>query len=94
MIDTDWDLHSLGIWNIPANINYIPEGLPKKSIALLGDACQGKWLSGYRGPKPPRELVPIYIDSGICFRYGAKIEEHAGKNQLQRLWMVYFNMEY
>lgn len=45
------------VWNIPAHICFIPEGLPKeKTISLLGNACQGKngfFFTGYMGPKPP-----------------------------------------
>ncbi|MFW6376126.1 MAG: YbhB/YbcL family Raf kinase inhibitor-like protein [Thermoplasmatota archaeon] len=46
------------IWNIPANYDEIPEGIPKKEkLPSLGNAVQGKSHYGgknfYRGPKPP-----------------------------------------
>jgi len=46
------------IWNIPAEYEEIPEGIPKKKKLLsLGNAVQGKSHYGgkhyYRGPKPP-----------------------------------------
>ncbi len=46
------------IWNIPAESDEIPEGIPKgEKLPSLGDAVQGKSHYGgkhyYRGPKPP-----------------------------------------
>ncbi len=46
------------IWNIPADYDEIPEGIPKgKKLSSLGNAVQGKSHYGgkhyYRGPKPP-----------------------------------------
>lgn len=77
------------VWNIPANISYIPEGLPKeKSIALLGDACQGKngyLTTGYRGPKPPRGTgAHLYRFKVYVLDTELKLKSSAGKNQLQR----------
>lgn len=46
------------IWNIPAEYDEIPEGIPKgEKLPSLGNAVQGKSHYGgkhyYRGPKPP-----------------------------------------
>jgi len=46
------------IWNIPAEYDEIPEGIPKgEKLQSLGNAVQGKSHYGgkhyYRGPKPP-----------------------------------------
>jgi Raf kinase inhibitor-like YbhB/YbcL family protein len=45
------------IWNIPASITEIPEGIPNsKEVSILNGAIQGKndfGKTGYMGPNPP-----------------------------------------
>jgi Raf kinase inhibitor-like YbhB/YbcL family protein len=57
------------IWNIPANITKIPEGIPNsKEVSILNGAMQGKndfGKIGYMGPNPPSGIhtykIKLYV---------------------------------
>ena len=73
------------IWNIPAALDEIPEGIPKKErLPSLGNAVQGKSHYGgkhyYRGPKPPfgsheYEFKVYVLDTSLDLDIDANKEE-------------------
>lgn len=75
------------VWNIPANVSFIPEGIQKeKTISSLGNACHGKngyLTTGYRGPKPPRGIgVHTYRFKVYVLDTELKLKSSTGKNRL------------
>lgn len=76
------------IWNIPASVSDIQEGIPKEEIVkLLGNAVQGKSDYGskhyYRGPKPPfgthKYVFKVYV-----LDITLNLAKSSGKAELQR----------
>ncbi|WP_271712960.1 YbhB/YbcL family Raf kinase inhibitor-like protein [Anaeromicropila herbilytica] len=76
------------IWNIPASVREIPEGIPhKKIVHSLGNAVQGKSQYGskhyYRGPKPPfgthKYVFKIYVLDIVL-----NLNQDSGKEKLQK----------
>ncbi|TYB31887.1 MAG: YbhB/YbcL family Raf kinase inhibitor-like protein [Candidatus Mcinerneyibacterium aminivorans] len=76
------------IWNIPADFNVIPEGIPRKEVVpSLGNALQGRSAYGgkhyYRGPKPPfgihKYKFKVYVLDIML-----DLKKNANKEQLQK----------
>lgn len=76
------------IWNIPASLSGIPEGVPKEEVVKsLGNAVQGKSGYGgkhyYRGPLPPfgthRYVFKVYVLDTVL-----DLDKDTGKEGLQK----------
>ncbi|HEX2947703.1 MAG TPA: YbhB/YbcL family Raf kinase inhibitor-like protein [Clostridia bacterium] len=76
------------IWNISADFDSIPEGIPRKEVVpSLGNAIQGKSDYGgkhwYRGPLPPfgthKYMFKVYILDVIL-----NLDKDSGKIELQK----------
>lgn len=74
------------IWNIPAHLTALPEGVPAREV-LDNGACQGRndfQRIGYGGPCPPPGKAHRYYFRLYALRSASDLEAGAGRKELDR----------
>lgn len=74
------------IWNIPAHLTALPEGVPVQEI-LENGACQGTndfQRIGYGGPCPPPGKAHRYFFKLYALKAALQLKSGAGRKELER----------
>jgi hypothetical protein len=74
------------IWNIPAHLAALPEGVPAREV-LENGACQGRNdfnRIGYGGPCPPPGKVHRYFFKLYALDTALKLKAGASRQELER----------